>query len=111
MSSWTQEVGRIPNLSWAHIPRVDLSRSTLEYSKFRGAVLREADLRGSNISYANFREADLRRADLRDVNFEGTEIEGAVLCGADLRGAKNLTHEQLETAVVDETCRLPEDLR
>ena len=82
MPSWAQEVGWIPNLSWAHFPRVDLSRSTLENSKFRGTVLREADLRGSNLSYANFREADLRRADLRDVNFEGTEIEGADLHGA-----------------------------
>ena len=90
MPSLAQEMGWIPNLSWAHIPRVDLSRSVLEHSKFRGTVLCEADLRGSNLSYAYFREADLRRADLR--------------------GAKNLTREQIESAVVDETSRFPEGL-
>lgn len=110
MPSWAQEVGWIPNLSWARIPRVDLSRSTLQHAKFRGTVLRESDLRGSNLSHAYFREADLRRADLRGVNFEGTDLEDADLRGADLRDAKNLTREQLDTAVVDETTRLPEDL-
>ena len=110
MPSWAQEVGWIPNLSWAHIPRVDLSRTVLEHAKFRGTVLREADLRSSNLSYAYFREADLRRADMRGVNFQGTDIEGADLRGADLRGAKNLTREQIESAVIDETTRLPEDL-
>ena len=95
MPGLAQEMGWIPNLSWAHIPRVDLSRSVLEHAKFRGTVLCEADRRGSNLSYAYLREADLRRADLR---------------GADLRGAKNLTREQIESAVVDETSRFPEGL-
>ena len=111
MPSWAQEVGWIPNLSWARIPRVDLSRSTLQHAKFRGTVLRESDLRGSNLSHAYFREADLQRADLRGVDFEGTDLEDADLRGADLRDAKNLTREQLDTAVVDETTRLPEDLQ
>ena len=88
MPSLAQEMGWIPNLSWAHIPRVDLSRSVLEHAKFRGTVLCEADRRGSNLSYAYLREADLRRAGLR--------------------GAKNLTREQIESAVVDETSRFPE---
>ena len=110
MPSLAQEMGWIPNLSWAHIPRVDLSHSILEHAKFRGTVLREADLRGSNLSYAYFRGADLRRADMRDVNFQGTDLEDADLRGTDLRGAKNLTREQIESAIVDETSRLPEDL-
>ncbi len=69
-----------------------------------------ADFSRADLSDANFRFADLTRAVLRGANMKGTKLEGTILRGADLSDAKNLTWDQLRSAVIDETTTLPDYL-
>jgi uncharacterized protein YjbI with pentapeptide repeats len=66
-----------------------------------------ADWSGANMTDGDLSGSDLSNADLTDVNFERTNLTGTILKGADLTGARNLTHEQLSGAVLDETTKLP----
>jgi hypothetical protein len=54
---------------------------------------------------------ELCGANFHDTNFAGAILDGADLRGADLRAAVGLTAEQLEGAVLDESTRLPPQLR
>ena len=86
-----------------------LERRTMLPHKFHfeGTVLRTLDLTGVNLSSANLKRADARDAILARVNFDGADMTGMDLRGADLTDARNLTVEQLRSAVVDERTRLP----
>lgn len=87
-------------LSHANLFMADLFRAWLA-----GADLSEADLSGSNLT-----EADLRGANLANANFLVADLNNAVLIGADLRQARNLTLEQLDCAIFDNTTRLEEGI-
>jgi uncharacterized protein YjbI with pentapeptide repeats len=75
-----------------------------------GAFLRRVDLSGTNLAGANFIDTDFTNANLRGSNFKDTKLKGTSLRGADLREAGNLTWEQLEEAVIDQTTLLPDYL-
>jgi hypothetical protein len=75
-----------------------------------GASLIGAHLEGAGIPGSDLRQADLRKANLRSANLKGALLAGAQLQGADLRDAKALTRAQVESAVMDQTTRLPEHL-
>lgn len=75
---------------------------SLERAFIRRTTLRRAILRRANLTRADMTGVDAREADFKDAIMRGT-----ILIAADLRGAKNLTAEQLATAVIDETTRLP----
>ncbi len=62
----------------------------------------------TNLEGANFTGADFTGANWRGVDLKEARLEGTILRGADLTGAKNLTVEQLRSAVIDETTKLPE---
>jgi uncharacterized protein YjbI with pentapeptide repeats len=72
-----------------------------------GAFIRRTDWSGANLEGANLSRADCKNAKFRRVNFKDTNLEGTNLVGADLTDARNLTREQLATAIVDETTILP----
>ncbi len=74
---------------------------------FEGTVLRTLDFTGVNLTSANLRQADARDTIFVRVNFAGAEMKGIDLRGADLTGAKNLTLDQLRSAVVDAATKLP----
>ena len=76
--------------------------------QFAGVFLRRLDFTGANLSDANLRGADAKNAIFARVNFRNADLAGADLRGADLTGAKNLTVEQLQAAIVDETTKLPD---
>lgn len=67
-----------------------------------GARLTGLDLRGEDLSELILVGADLRGADLT-----GAVLRGADLRGADLAGTRGLTRAQLDSAVTDQTTRLP----
>jgi uncharacterized protein YjbI with pentapeptide repeats len=73
--------------------RIDLSRTFIRRTE-------------ANLSYA-----DCQNAIFRSVNFKNANLEGTNLKGADLSDARNLTREQLEKAIIDETTILPAYLR
>ena len=85
------------NLSNLSAKRVMLERAHLFGAELSRSDLEEADLRG-----ADLREAELRGADLRDTTFEFTNIQGA-----NLTEVKNITLGQLQSAIVDESTKLP----
>ncbi len=81
--------------------RIDLSRTFI-----RRTDLSDANLEGANLSYADCQNAIFRRVNFKDANLEGTNLKGA-----DLSDARNLTREQLDKAIIDETTTLPAYLR
>ena len=78
--------------------------STLD---LHGAFVRRTDLSGASLRGANMAKVDATNAILRDADFQGALLDGAILKGADLTGAKNLTLEQLSSAVIDDQTALP----
>ena len=80
------------------MPRLRLRNVFLRRTDWSGADLTGADISGTDVSHASFVGADFTDANLR----------GTILRGADLTGARNLTIEQLQNAVVDETTTLPD---
>ena len=87
-------------MAFSHKPTVDLTGSRIRGVNLRDASLVRAVLDGADLSYA-----DLRGADLAE-----TSMVGAILKGADLRNVKNLTHEQINQAIIDGETRLPDYL-
>ena len=77
----------------------DVTRaSTLD---LHGAFVRRTDLSGASLRGANMIKVDAANAIFRGADFEGALLAGAILKGADLTGAKNLTLEQLSSAIID----------
>ena len=72
-----------------------------------GAILRRADLSKTRLDHANLKRADLTGTKFRGADFKDAKLDGAILIGADLTDAKNLTIEQLKSAIIDETTILP----
>lgn len=72
-----------------------------------GAFVRRTDLSYASLKGANLSGADASGAIFRGADFEHARLSGAILKGADLSGAKNLTEEQLASAIIDDHTILP----
>lgn len=90
------------DLSWAELPKSDLSDADLSHiilnganlrgSEFQGAILknaklRYADMRDSHIYYVDFRNADLRNANLTNAHIYGIKPYGMQIRGASMDSA------------------------
>jgi uncharacterized protein YjbI with pentapeptide repeats len=71
------------------------------------AFVRRTDLSGASLRGANMTKVDATNAVFRGADFEGALLDGAILRGADLTDAKNLTLEQLSSAIIDDQTALP----
>ncbi len=103
------------NLSSRYLGYADLRDSKLLNVNFFmadlfRAWLAGADLTGADLSAANLTEADLRNTILTGANFQVTDLNNAVLIGADLRGVRNLSLEQIQNAIYDDTTRFDDAL-
>ena len=78
-------------------PRLDIHGAFVRRANLSGASLRSAILDGADATNALFKDADFAEASMR----------GTILRGADLSGAKNLTIDQLSSAVIDASTILP----
>ena len=114
---YSDEVGA--NLSGADLSNAALKKALLLGANLREAILCGADLSGAelgswdltfgalfvaNLEAANMSNADLRQADLsgtnmEKANFSGANLHGALLSGTNLDSVKNLTQEQLDSAL------------
>ncbi|OUL24286.1 pentapeptide repeat-containing protein [Nostoc sp. 106C] len=56
-------------------------------------------------------DADLQGASFKGANVQKANFDGANLQGSDLTTAKNLTLQQIESAIGDRTTRLPDDMQ
>ena len=79
-------------------PKLDLHGAYVPSTSLRRAILHDANLSRANASFVDFSEADFLNANLK----------GTILRGADLTGAKNLTLEQLRSAIIDDATILPD---
>ena len=93
-------------------------RTELKEADLRGATLRHAHFEGADLSHSSFRRAwvedasgdlvqdeALFRTVLTDANFQAADIRGA-----DFTGVHGLTQAQVDSAIADESTRLPEYL-
>ncbi len=95
-----------PDQSHIDLHGTAMARAYMPFSNFAGAFLYEANLEGAILQNANLRSAWLWKA-----RMAGAVLEGAHLEGADLTGVSGLTLEQLKTAHLDATTKLPENMR
>ncbi len=117
---------RYVDFSGADLFGTDFSGAKLFYAKFSSAELIDinfsnADLSGVNlvdmsIVFSDLSNAKLFHADLSRSNFLSTDLSGASLYGANLSGAsllhaKNLTQQQINSAIGDVSTTLPEGLK
>jgi hypothetical protein len=87
----------------ADLREAQLSEASLYMADLTGASLTGANLQQANLMGANLTGADLRGANLRGSNLMVADLHNAILHGADLTGARNLTPEQLQSAIYDST--------
>lgn len=73
--------------------------------------LNKANLKGAKLRGTNLKEADLKGADLRYADFSGADLSCADFSGANLKETKNLTIEQLESAIISPTTKLPKEFK
>ncbi len=98
-----------------NLSRVNFVEADLRQAKLNGARLIEAELDRANLSGARLLLAHLFRADLRLTDLHGANLFETILLGADLRAtdlrmAKNLTQEQIDSAIGNELTEIPEGL-
>ena len=79
-------------------------RPTLD---LRGAFIRRTNLSGADLRGADLSQVDASGADFSHSDFAGTHLSSTNLKGADLTGARNLTMDQIASAIIDEHTRLP----
>lgn len=99
------------DLSHRYLGRADLRNAQLSRANFfmadlSGACLADADLTDADLSGANLANADLRGATLTGANLLVTDLNNAIVTGANLRAARNLTTQQVYTAIYDSTTQL-----
>lgn len=97
-------------LGYADLRDAQLINANLFMADLTRAWLAGADLTEANLSATNLTEADLRGAVLIGANFQVTDLNNSVLIGADLRQARNLTLEQISSAIFDDTTRFDESI-
>lgn len=88
-------------LSHANLENARLSGANLFMTDFSGANLAGADLSHTNLSAANLTHADLHDANLEGANLLVADLNDANLSGANLHNTRNLSAEQLRTAITD----------
>ncbi len=96
------------DLSHRYLERADLrdtqlAEANLYMADLSGASLTGADLSNANLIGANLSGVDLRGANLSGVNLLVADLHNAVLHRATLSGARNLSLQQLQTAIYDGT--------
>ncbi len=99
------------DLSHRYLGRADLREARLVGTNFfmsdlSTACLAGADLSGADLSGADLSGADLRNAILTGANLQVADLHNAILLGANLRGARNLTTQQVYSAIYDGTTSL-----
>jgi uncharacterized protein YjbI with pentapeptide repeats len=108
------------NLCWAQLQDAGLTNACLRDAHLDGAQLQKAvlmwaQLQNADLTNANLEDAYLAEADLRGAIFNGTRLQGADFIaypiGKPAQPAHGLTPEQLATAIMDDTTRLPKGLR
>lgn len=103
------------NLSWCNFSNSVLNgasffRAKLNLSNFHQANLTEAFLIEANFSGALLASANFTGANMHRCNLSQAVLTWARLTNVDLSAAKGLTWEQISSAIIDQTTKLPPEL-
>lgn len=93
-------------LRHADLRDADLSQANLFMADLTGACLRGAKLVGADLLATNCNDADLTGADLTGANMLVTDLNDTLLVDATLLNVRNLTGDQLRSAIIDHTTRI-----
>lgn len=101
------------NLTNTDLRNADMENATLEGVDLAGADLSGANLCNARLNGANLQgccleSANLQYAYLSEAHLGGAGLKGARLQGAYLTRATGVTQEQLKTAIMNKSTRLPE---
>lgn len=104
------------NLEGTGLWFVDFREASLEHANLREAELWNADLSdvplwGANLQRTGLEGANLRRAGFAQADMREARLFEADVRGALLQGALNLTQEQIEEALGDQSTSLPDPLK
>jgi hypothetical protein len=97
-------------LGHANLREAQLSGTHFYMADLSGASLAGANLSGADLSGANLTTADLRGANLTGANLLVADLHNAILLNANLLGVRNLTPEQVWTAIYDGTTQLDPEI-
>lgn len=75
-----------------------------------GVFIRRTDLSNANLEGADLSGADCTNVNFCGANLRGAKLDGTILKGADFTDARNLTHAQIQSAIIDERTILPANL-
>lgn len=103
------------DLSHRYLGRADMRNAQLSRANFfmadlSGACLADADLSEADLSCANLSNVDLRGALLTGANLLVADLNNAILTGANLLGTRNLTTQQVYTAIYDSSTQLDDEI-
>ena len=96
-------------LGQANLREARLRGANLFMADLSGADLSGADLTGADLTGANLSHADLHNAILVNANLQVADMHNTILFGANLHGARNLSQQQLDTAIYDATSQFEAD--
>ncbi|MDZ8067127.1 MAG: pentapeptide repeat-containing protein [Nostoc sp. DedQUE08] len=104
------------NLSNADFTNVKLKDANLSFADLNRTYLSSADLTNTNLTNTNLtnaylRYADLTNADLTNANLTNADLTNTDLWGANLNGVRNLTPEQVKSAIHWEYAKYDGDFR
>src|SRR6266702_4690997 len=94
------------DLSHRYLGHADLRNAQLANANFYMADLSGAFLTGADLSGANLAGADLRDTTLTGANFLIADLHSAILVGTNLLEVRNLTTEQIDSAIYDSSTML-----
>ena len=97
-------------LRQANLRNARLANTNLYLADLSGACLAGADLTGADLSAANLSGADLRGANLTGANFLVADMQQTMLAEAHLQAARNLTVDQIGSAIIDKNTQLDPDV-
>ena len=97
-------------LGHADLRKAQLVDATLFMTNLSGANLSGADLSNADLSGADLSGADLHDTTLTGANLMVADLHNAVLTGANLHGVRNLTTQQLHSAIYDSTTLLDAEI-
>ncbi len=103
------------DLSYRYLRQADLRNARLVNTNFFMADLSEAFLSAANLTDADLSGANLSGADLRDAiltgaNVQVADLKNTILTDANLLDVRNLTTQQLHSAVYDSSTMLNDDV-
>lgn len=93
-------------LGFADLRNAQLANANLFMADLSGALFTGADLSGADLSGANLAGADLRGATLTGTNFLVADLHTANLVGTNLLEARNLTKQQINSAIYDSSTQM-----